>query len=125
MSGTTIQKSSPNLGKVILKSLDELRDRGQFGQEIYGRINALIGKIAGQYEVGLLDDDDIDLISSYYGREFLENTLQGSALLKKFGYAGDFLMIDQIYTGRESQNPFYESWNKYFMSHLLPRPLSN
>jgi hypothetical protein len=31
------------------------------------------------------------------------------ALLKKYGYAGDFLMIDKIYTGNTPKNPFFQS----------------
>ena len=47
------------------------------------------------------------------------------ALLKKYGYAGDFMMIDKIYTGNTPDNPFFQSWDKYFQNHAAPRAVRN
>ncbi len=39
------------------------------------------------------------------------NTTQGYAFTKPFGYAGDFLMIEKIYTKKISTDPMYKKWD--------------
>jgi SAM-dependent methyltransferase len=47
---------------------------------------------------------------------FLKNTIQGQALLKPFGYAGDFLIIDKIYTRHINHNIKFGKWDKFIHS---------
>ena len=81
-----------------------------------------ISNLKKQGDIGVTE---LDEIRHFFGREFLENTLHGMALLKKYGYAGDFLMIDKIYTGNAPENPFHQSWDKYFQNHSAPRAVRN
>lgn len=46
--------------------------------------------------------------------------MQGFGFLKPHGYAGDFEMIDRIYTFWKSQHPTLRRWDEYF--HLQPAP---
>jgi len=109
----------------IFQKLEYLRQLKEFDQEIYPEIDKIIQGIGNGKREGYFSDEDIKEISHYYGREFLANTLQGMALLKKFGYAGDFLMIDRIYTGDPPENSFYKSWDNYFQNQAAPSAVRN
>lgn len=49
-------------------------------------------------------------------------TMQGRAFEKKYGYAGDFEIIDKIYTEYISENKLYAMWDRYF--HEQPAPIA-
>lgn len=109
----------------IFQQLAQLGTQKSFGEEMHPVIDQVISHLAGLKHSGLLTQQDLVSIQYYYGRQFLENTLQGMALLKPYGYAGDFMMIDRIYTGEPSANPFYQSWDHYFQRHAAPRAVRN
>lgn len=111
--------------KDIITSLQKLQSKEVFHEEYYPQIDELIASISVLKKEGLISKKEIREISYYYGKAFLENTLQGAALLKKFGYAGDFLMIDNIYSNHFSDHPFYKSWDKYFQNQAAPKAVRN
>ncbi|MEM6841163.1 MAG: class I SAM-dependent methyltransferase [Bacteroidota bacterium] len=59
------------------------------------------------------------------GEGFLENTVQGYGWRKPFGYAGDFLMIDKIYTRHTTTEPEYQAWDEYFHQQAAPYAVRN
>ncbi|MEM9834704.1 MAG: class I SAM-dependent methyltransferase [Bacteroidota bacterium] len=59
------------------------------------------------------------------GEGFLENTVQGHGWRKPFGYAGDFLMIDKIYTRHTTKEPEYQAWDEYFHQQAAPCAVRN
>jgi len=85
----------------------------------------MVQAVAHLKKSGEIGDEDITRIQHFFGQDFLENTLHGMALLKKYGYAGDFLMIDKIYTGNTSADLFFQSWDAYFQSHAAPKAVRN
>ena len=109
----------------IFNSLDQLREKGQFGNELHPQIDVIVEKIAQLKRSKIFTNEDIKEITYYYGNAFLDNTLQGMGLLKKFGYAGDFLMIDRIYTKNTVENPFFNSWDNYFQNQAAPIAVRN
>ncbi len=52
----------------------------------------------------------------------LDNTLQSRALAKKYGYSGDFEIIDDIYTQRIIASEELRRWDLYF--HAQPAPVA-
>ncbi len=117
--------TAPLTKKVILSQLDAIKQKGSFGTEYYPHIDEMVKAIGVLKREGKIEEDDITEIRHFFGQDFLENTLHGMALLKKYGYAGDFMMIDKIYTGNTPQNPFFQSWDKYFQNHAAPRAVRN
>lgn len=109
----------------IISQLDEIQQKGSFDKDYYPVIDTMVATIGDLKRKGDISDDDIAEIRHFFGQDFLENTLHGMALLKKYGYAGDFMMIDKIYTGNTPQNPFFQSWDKYFQNHAAPRAVRN
>lgn len=91
----------------ILQLLGSIRQKGSFGHDYFSTINRIISRLAQLKRSGEISDTDISEIRYFFGQDFLENTLQGMALLKKYGYAGDFMMIDKIYTGNSPSDPFF------------------
>ncbi len=59
------------------------------------------------------------------GEEVLNNTLQGRALLKPLGYAGDYQMIDYIYTHKVSDKKNCRKWDLYFHRQHAPIAVRN
>ena len=53
------------------------------------------------------------------------DTLQGFANLKPHGYAGDFEMIDKIYTNHQSDNENFVKWDKFFQNQAAPKAVRN
>lgn len=53
------------------------------------------------------------------------NTLQGRCRTKPYGYAGDFDIIDRIYTNHISDNAYCASWDTYFQSQKAPNAVRN
>ena len=115
---------SPSV-REIHQHLAFLGQQHSFGDDMHPMIDQVISDLAGLRHSRSLSQQDLISIQYYYGRQFLENTLQGMALLKPYGYAGDFMMIDRIYTGEPSGNPFYQSWDHYFQQHAAPRAVRN
>lgn len=45
-----------------------------------------------------------------------ENTLIGHAFVKPYGYPGDFMLIDKIYTFSLNRNPEFKNWDVFFQN---------
>jgi SAM-dependent methyltransferase len=50
------------------------------------------------------------------GPEYLRGCLQGHALAKPYGYAGDFEMMDRIYSGQISSDHRFRNWDVFFQA---------
>lgn len=109
----------------IIPLLAMIRQKGCFDNEYYPVIDQLVTSLGHLKREEVINEDDINEIRHFFGQDFLENTLQGMALIKKFGYAGDFMMIDKIYTGSTDNNNFFQSWDRYFHNHAAPRAVRN
>ncbi len=54
-----------------------------------------------------------------------DKTMQGLAFVKKHGYAGDYEIIDKIYTEWKSKDDYLATWDNYFHSQLSPIAVRN
>ena len=55
--------------------------------------------------------------------QYMDESIQGHVLRQPFGYAGDFLIIDKIYTQHCSDN--FGKWDQYFHRHAAPKAVRN
>lgn len=53
------------------------------------------------------------------------DTMQGHAFHKPYGYAGDFEIIDKIYTQWTSSDPLLKGWDDFFHSQEAPIAVRN
>ncbi|MEP7237742.1 MAG: class I SAM-dependent methyltransferase [Ferruginibacter sp.] len=117
--------SSTITNDVIIPMLNHIKQKGSFEPPYFPVIDSLVSTIGHLKRAGEISDADMEVIRYHFGNDFLENTLQGMALLKKYGYAGDFMMIDKIYVGNKPDDHFFRSWDDYFQNHAAPKAVRN
>ena len=120
-----MSQSSTITNDVIIPMLNHIKQKGSFEAPYFPVTDSLVSTIGHLKRAGDISDADMETIRYYFGQDFLENTLQGMALLKKYGYAGDFMMIDKIYNGDKPDDHFFQSWDNYFQNHAAPKAVRN
>ncbi len=55
----------------------------------------------------------------------LAGTMQAQALAKKYGYSGDFEMIDHIYVQKVNPDPGLRCWDLFFHAQAAPNAVRN
>lgn len=76
--------------------------------------------VAGQ----LLERDKAKLLDAF-GTAMSPLTMQGFALNKPHGYAGDFEIIDRIYQHHVSADPALANWDRLFHRQAAPKAVRN
>ena len=89
------------------------------------RIHAFVEVLSTRYRQGKLSQQKMSDVYQRFGDDFLQNTLQGHGWRKPFGYAGDFMMMDKIYTHYRSDKPDFRIWDEYFHQQAAPRAVRN
>jgi extracellular factor (EF) 3-hydroxypalmitic acid methyl ester biosynthesis protein len=113
----------------LLNSFDELLhdflSKGGPRPPEYSVLNRAVRHLGDAVRGGNLYQDEV---SSYIGdltRRHLQGTMQAKALERKYGYSGDFEIIDNIYTRCTSPNPRLRLWDLYFHSQAAPVAVRN
>lgn len=70
-----------------------------------------------------ISDEAASGFKTALSKQYLEETIHGHALRQPFGYAGDFLIIDKIYTRQCSAK--FAKWDQYFHRHAAPKAVRN
>ncbi len=73
---------------------------------------------------GLAEPVKVEL-RSWFGNALSPITMQGMALCKVHGYAGDFEIIDRIYQNYISSNPVLANWDHFYHRQPAPRAVRN
>ena len=105
--------------------LESLLKKGSISREDFRKIDNIVALISAQIKNNILSRSDISKINEKFPEEFIKNTVQGHGLSKPFGYAGDFMMIDKIYTYHKSDKPEYGIWDEYFHQQSAPIAVRN
>ena len=74
---------------------------------------------------GLLAEPDIETLRIAFGPAMGEGTMQGRSFLQKYGYAGDFEIIDEIYRNVVSDDPALKEWDKFYHAQGAPKAVRN
>lgn len=91
----------------------------------YPHLHALINRAAEDVATGKVAKDAIAAFWRSIGPTFMNETMQGFALSKPHGYAGDFEIIDRIYMQRMSDVPEFRLWDEFFHAQAAPRSVRN
>ena len=78
--------SAKTIKEQIFKQLDNLKDLQSFDSSYFPAIEKTVETIATYKRKGLLSENDIKEINSYYGKAFLENTLHEISCAGAFLY---------------------------------------
>lgn len=117
--------TSDTLKSTITEKVVSIVERSDVQLSELLEFDKLVSEVGDAYRSNLLSKNDLELLARCFGDDFLRNTMQGYGLLKPYGYAGDFLMIDKIYTEWKSENPKFFVWDKYFHNHAAPKAVRN
>ncbi|MRI00937.1 hypothetical protein GH721_10400 [Kriegella sp. EG-1] len=108
--------------------LDKLKcfvKKENWSNERFEKLNELLFEVRCEMENATLLKSDLLEISTCFKKEFLAETLQGHVLRKPYGYPGDFLLIDKIYTEFKTLNTAFRIWDEYFHQQTVPRAIRN
>lgn len=99
----------------LLETIGTLFNSNLPQPEFNNRVDDLIVSVKDNRS--LLETNMVDILDyqDEAGNKLLEHTLQGHALRKPFGYSGDFLIIDRIYTKQVSRINKFRKWDKYML----------
>ena len=104
----------------ILKSLKDLQTN-----HLFPKFEDITADIACLLKCGEINQQDVFEINRSFSEDFLDNTIQGHGLKKPFGYAGDYLMIDKIYTCHTSGIQPFKKWDEFFHLQSAPKAVRN
>jgi SAM-dependent methyltransferase len=91
----------------------------------YVELSRLIGQLHEELTAGPATDPKMQALRSALGDCLSTETLQGFALAKPYGYAGDFEIIDRIYRTQVSQRPDLAKWDRFFHHQAAPIAVRN
>jgi SAM-dependent methyltransferase len=128
--------STPNRQPQFLKnSKINLSDCSKFLQflvfkngpdpEDFEASNQVIFKLVQAAEKGEVTLDEINCIRAIFGEVLSTKALFGFVLKKPHGYAGDYEIIDKIYTRYESSDFRFTKWDHYFQEQLAVEAVRN
>ncbi len=109
----------------IIEFFERIRESGAEEQLIHTQIQAFIEEVIYAVKNNYTTVSDIAIFNRQLGEEFLDNTIQGHSVRKPYGYAGDFEIIDKIYTRHITPNEKFRIWDEYFHQQAAPKAVVN
>ncbi|WP_165823953.1 class I SAM-dependent methyltransferase [Pseudochryseolinea flava] len=94
--------------------LQRLIAKGGPDRSDYNVLDDLMINLHQAVKEGDLMPHELDSLKKCFHTEFLEETVHGYAYRKPLGYAGDYLLIDKIYTFYKTSHRRYKKWDQYF-----------
>jgi extracellular factor (EF) 3-hydroxypalmitic acid methyl ester biosynthesis protein len=88
-------------------------------------LDAWITEIAGQVSRGNLKAIDLSHLRETLGDAISTETMQGFVFQKPHGYAGDYEIIDRIYTRYISEKPHLSNWDIYMQDRPAVHAVRN
>ncbi|MGD0278423.1 MAG: class I SAM-dependent methyltransferase [Smithella sp.] len=112
--------------KLEIEYLKGLANNGGPSESQYVELGTLFKSINFRRKKGILSDSDIQ--KAWYELSdvfYTTDTMQGYAVLKPHGYAGDFIIIERIYSGWLSPKSHLVKWDHFFHAQEAPRAILN
>lgn len=91
----------------------------------YALLNRALRQLGDTVRAKVINREDVLAYSHDITSRHLEGTMQARALGKKYGYSGDFEIIEAIYTLQTAQEPHLRRWDLYFHSQAAPNAVRN
>jgi SAM-dependent methyltransferase len=98
----------------IEEMLHKLIAKGGPDEADYKSLGDLMHHLHQEVKEGNLMPHELDSLKGLFSSEFLAETIHGHGYCKPMGYAGDFLLIDKIYTYHKTAHRHYKKWDQYF-----------
>ncbi|MFD2936116.1 class I SAM-dependent methyltransferase [Spirosoma flavum] len=113
--GTSLMKAE--IKKLVRQGGPDVQD--------YQHVDNLMIRLSSQLRSGLLTDDELISIRTEFGATLSNQTMQGFMLNKPHGYAGDFEIIERMYTWYISPDQHYTKWDLFLQNHAACRAVRN
>ncbi len=111
--------------QTVLNSLKKFIRKGNWSDTSFEKLETLLTDIGEELQTGSISQSDIKEITTSFTKDFLAETLQGHGLRKPYGYPGDFLLLDKIFTLYKTRSPRYRIWDDYFQAQAAPQAVRN
>lgn len=89
------------------------------------KLNAWMARAHAFAVAGQLSERDKAELLAAFGTAMSPLTMQGFALNKPHGYAGDFEIMDRIYQHHVSPDPVLANWDRLFHRQAAPKAVRN
>lgn len=109
----------------IVGLLTDMLNAGGPRESEYPLLDALMEELYHMQQTHRLDAEVLASLQSLFHGEFLEETIHGYVYRKPLGYAGDFRLIDMIYTHYQTDSKGYERWDRYFHHNIATEAVRN
>lgn len=107
-----------------IASLKELLMQGGLDAASHGAYTEIIRNLHQVPEKEMMKSE-VNQLRMMFPAIGSDMTMQGLAFVKKHGYAGDYEIIDKIYTSHESEHPEFRTWDRYFHAQTAPQAVRN
>jgi len=117
--------SNPAWTVIIPDFIRRMVAQGGPSEHDYDELNAWFARYHALATSGQLSEQEMRNVLDAFGDAMGSQTMQGFAVAKPHGYAGDFEIIDRIYSEYVSPNPNLSKWDIYFHHQAAPRAVRN
>ena len=119
------ENTSAKTTEGIVHLMKQLLKEGGPSLEDYPLLDEIFNQLYFATKSGSVTEAEVAQMKGLFGEEFLAETIHGYGYRKPMGYAGDFMMIDKIYTYHKTEHPVYRNWDKYFHSNIATKAVRN
>jgi SAM-dependent methyltransferase len=113
------------LTKTHFSFISDLIAKGGPDPEDYAELDQWNLELRALAEEGKVTEEDRQQMVELMGDALSTETMQGFAYHKPHGYAGDFEIIDRIYTRYTSPREHLRKWDEYFHHKSAPQAVRN
>ena len=105
--------------------LSTLVKKGGPDPDDYAELSRMINDVAGHLNAAGHAENEVKMLHAVLGDALSTETVQGMALQKPHGYAGDYEIIERIHNRYVSTQPHLEKWDLYFHAQAAPKAVRN
>jgi len=98
----------------IFDYLEYLKAKNGPDKSDYEKFDEVITQVADYFKGNRISETELHKMKRSFCSDFFSETLHGHVLEKPFGYAGDFMIIDKIYTIHKTPKQEFKNWDNYF-----------
>jgi extracellular factor (EF) 3-hydroxypalmitic acid methyl ester biosynthesis protein len=91
----------------------------------YVALTQWVGRLHEDLVATRVSHAELAQVRAAFGDSLSSDTMQGFALAKPHGYAGDFEIIDRIYRVHTAEKPHLSRWDHYFHAQAAPVAVRN
>lgn len=102
-----------------------LSEKGGPDPSDYLMLNTLLNNFSGDKSRGIASENQLQELREAFGEALSPETIQGWAYHKPLGYAGDFQIIEKIYTYHTSSNPHLAKWDQFSHHQTATKAIRN